>query len=188
MSESKGASRRPSKGKTIDLEAQELTPPQDAADAPPAEASPDVVSETDAAQAAAPEQPGEPVDAATDAPVRDELADAREESAAEAAASSGTAERAQEAAPAVVQKRGAGPLGLLTAAILGGIVAAGGLVGLNASGVVGEIPGLGATPQADPAALSSMESELAALRDKVAALESAPAAGASIDPARIDSL
>lgn len=186
MSDSKGASRRPPKGKTIDLEAKEIKPAESGAhEPPPPEASSSPAGDDiAAAPAAAVDQPDE-----APGSFPDETVTASQE-AVEAGAPphDPAAAPGRDAPPALVEKRGAGPLGLLAAAILGGLVAAGGLVGLNASGIVRQVPGLAGPAAGDPAAVAAIEGEIAALRDKVAVLEAAPAAGAGVDPARIDTL
>jgi uroporphyrinogen-III synthase len=180
MTERKGATRRPQKGKTIDLEATELTRAE-AAEA----AAESMDSPIPAGEAAAPsEGEGESQTAAENAAPVDAVEAAQEATPEPAPAAAEERRPHDEAAPftpPAVERRGAGPLALVTSAIAGGVIALAGFGALNASGVLGTGAGGAAAP-----AISAMESELASLREKVTALETAP--GAGVDQALVQSL
>ncbi len=181
MSDSKGAPRRPQKRKTIDLEASEVKPAE-------AEAAQAASHAETAPQADDPQLPrtdesaGEaaPAEAAAETAGQEPAVETADEYKPHAAPETGEPPIAAAAKP---QKSGAGAIGLVASAVVGGLVALAGYGALNASGLVGTGPG--APPAVE---LTAMEGEIAALREKIAALETAPAATGSADPARMESL
>jgi uroporphyrinogen-III synthase len=198
MNEKKGQSRRTGKPRTIDLSATEIAraeeqaaqeagfdaPVTETAEAQATSAREDMIAETSTEAQGAVEPASEPVnESAGEAPG---AADATPGAEAPAQPEMMTAQTAS--AEKSERKRGAGPLGLLTAGIIGGVVAIGGLGALNASGAIGAIPGLkGLFAPAPPPSGSGVD--LAALQSRVAALESAPAPAApAVDPARVEAL
>ncbi len=181
MSDSKGAPRRPHKSKTIDLEASEVKRAE--AEAAQAGLQADIATNGDHGETPrADDRGGETGAAATGKTGAQEAApiDAADDTGPHAAA--GDMSEPPVITPAKPQKSGAGAISLVASAVVGGLVALAGYGALNAAGIVG--PGTNITPVAD---LGSMESEIAALREKVAALEATPAPAGSTDP-RIDTL
>lgn len=181
MSDSKGAPRRPQKRKTIDLEASEVKPAE--AEAAQAASHAETAPQADDPQVPrADESAGEaaPAEAAAETVGQEPAVEAADEYKPHAAPETGEPPIAVAAKP---QKSGAGAIGLVASAVVGGLVALAGYGALNASGLVGTGPG--APPAVE---LTAMEGEIAALREKIAALETAPAATGSADPARMESL
>ncbi len=207
MNDKKGQPRRPGKPRTIDLSATEVERAKEqaaqeadvdsavieTAEAQATSAREDMVEEpsgeTQGPAETAPESVNE---SGGEAPIASAVSETVETAAQEEERVVERSAQAHEAQTARAEKserrRGAGPLGLLTAAILGGVVSIGGLGALNATGAIDSVPGLkGLFAAAPPSTDSSVD--LAALQERIAALESAPAPAASgVDPARVEAL